>query len=212
MLSYSNKKMKIDMNKSGEGIRQSLHTMLTQAEIDYEMWLAMRNARSDPDLILMLNRRYGRFYISAQNAFFNSLVTILYAVFEKRKDSVNFWNLRKTLPSGADPVVLKEIDEELSNIQLIWRRISIIRNEVVGHQTLSRSRGESNDAAGLRLKDLQSMLRMCQELLIMIAQKFHDTSIIFNLKGVESFEKLLMDLRASPTFMHDVKLARTLST
>lgn len=198
------------MKKTGEGIRQSLYTTLTQAEIDYEMWLAMRNARVDPDIVLMLNRRYGRFYISAENAFFNSLVTILYAVFEKRKDTVNFWNLRKTLPTNANPVVLKEIDERLSSIQLIWKRVSIIRNEVVGHQTLSRDREESNDAAGLRLKDLKSMVLLCQELLIMIAQKFHDTSIEFNLKGAESFEKLLTDLRTSPTFMHDVELARSL--
>lgn len=197
------------MKKTGESIRQSLHTTLTQAEIDCEMWLAMRNARNDPDIVLMLNRRYGRFYISAENAFFNSLVTILYAVFEKRKDTVNFWNLRKTLPSYADPVVLKEIDEKLSSIKLIWKRISIIRNEIVGHQTLSRDREESNDAAGLRLKDLQSMVLLCQELLIMIAQKFHDTSVIFNLKGAESFEKLVTDLRASPTFERNVALART---
>ena len=121
------------MKKTGESIRQSLHTTSTQAEIDREMWLAIRNARNDPDVVQMLNRRYGRFYISAENAFFNSLVTILYAVFEKRKDTVNFWNLRKTLPSNTDPVVLKEIDEKLSSIKLIWKRISIIRNEIVGH-------------------------------------------------------------------------------
>ena len=197
------------MDKSGASIRQSLHTTLTQAEIDYEMWLAMKNARNDPDIVLMLNRRYGRFYISAENAFFNSLVTILYAVFEKRKDTVNFWNLRKTLPTSADSDVLKEIDERLSSIHLIWKRISIIRNEVVGHQTLSRDREESNDAAGLRLKDLKSMVLLCQELLSLIALKFHDTDVIFNLKGAKSFEKLLTDLRASPTFEHDVALART---
>ena len=196
------------MKKTEIEIRQSLHTTLTQAEIDYEMWLAMRNARNDPDMVLMLNRRYGRFYMAAENAFFNSLVTILYAVFEKRKDTVNFWNLRKALTSNENPVFLKEIDERLSSIQLIWKRISIIRNEVVGHQTLSRDREESNDAAGLRLKDLQSMVLLCQELLIMIAQKFHDTSVIFNLKGAESFEKLVTDLRASPTFERDVAIAR----
>ena len=197
------------MKKSGESIRQSLHTTLTQAEIDYEMWLAMRNARIDPDIVLMLNRRYGRFYISAENAFFNSLVTILYAILEKRKDTVNFWNLRKTLPSDSDPTILKEIDEKLSSLLSIWKRISIIRNEVVGHQTLSRDREESNDAAGLRLKDLQSMVFLSQELLILIAEKFHDTSVKFNLKGAESFEKLVIDLRASPTFVRDVALAKT---
>ena len=197
------------MKKNEIEIRQSLHTALTQAEIDFEMWLAMRSARNDPDLVLMLNRRYGRFYMAAENAFFNSLVTILYAAFEKRKDTVNFWNLKKALPLSAEPNIIKEIDEKLSSINLIWKRISIIRNEIVGHQTLTRDREESNDAAGLRLKDLQSMISLCQELLILIAQKFHDTDVKFNLKGAESFEKLLIDLRASPTFEHDVALART---
>jgi hypothetical protein len=197
------------MKKTGIEIRQSLHTTLTQAEIDYDMWLAMRNARNDPDIVLMLNRRYGRFYMSAENAFFNSLVTILYAVFESRKDTVSFWSLRKTLPSNADPLILKDIDERFLSIKLIWRRISIIRNEVVGHQTLSRDREESNDAAGLRLKDLQSMVLLCQELLILIAHQFHGTDVKFNLKGTESFEKLVTDLRASPTFERDVALARS---
>ncbi len=89
-------------------------------------------------------------------------MTILYAVFENRKDTVNFWNLRKTIPSSADAMVLKDIDEKFLLIKVIWKRISIIRNEVVGHQTLSRNREESNDAAGLRLKDLQSMVLLCR--------------------------------------------------
>ncbi len=113
------------MTQSGEIIRQSLHTMLTQAEIDFDMWVAMRRARADPEIVVMLNRRYGRFYISAENAFFNSLITILYAAFEKRSDTVNFWNLRKTLPAEGDHIFLKEIDDRLVVIKEIWKKICI---------------------------------------------------------------------------------------
>jgi hypothetical protein len=66
--------------------------MLTQAEIDLEMWQAMRKARSGPEVAVMLNRRYGRFYIAAENALFNPPVSILYKAFETRKDTTTSRN------------------------------------------------------------------------------------------------------------------------
>lgn len=185
---------------SGEFIRQSLHTMLTQAEIDFDMWVAMRKARADPEVVVMLNQRYGRFYISAENAFFNSLITILYASFEKRKDTVNFWNLRKTLPVDGDQPTLEEIDQKLEQIKEKWRKISIIRNEVVGHQTLKRTANESHEMAGMTLDDIHKMIKSCQELLFLIALKFQDTHVEFNLRGAAAFEKLISDLRTNYSF------------
>lgn len=188
------------MTRSGEKIRQSLTTMLTQAEIDFEMWMAMRKARTDPEIVVMVNRRYGRFYMSAENAFFNSLITILYAAFETRPDTVNFWNLRKTLPEDGELTVLKEIDSRLSSIKAAWVKISILRNEVVGHQSLKRTTKESHEIAGMTFDDIQGMIKSCQELLVLIAAKFHDTHVDFNLRGTASFENLILDLRTSDSF------------
>jgi len=188
------------VTQSGEKIRQSLCTMLTQAEIDFDIWTAMRKARADPVILVMLNRRYGRFYISAENAFFNSLITILYATFEKRPDTVNFWSLRKTLPEDGELVVLEEIDSRLASIKADWIKIGIIRNEVVGHQTLKRSTKESHEIAGMTFNNIQGMIKSCQELLVFIAAKFHDTHVDFNLRGAVSFENLISDLRSSDSF------------
>lgn len=196
------------MTLSGEKIQQSLHTMLTQAEIDFDMWVAMRRARTAPELVVMLNRRYGRFYISAENAFFNSLITILYAAFEKRPDTVNFWSLRKTLPEDEEPVVLVEIDKRLASIKEVWKRIGIIRNEVVGHQTLNRTTKQSHEIAGMTFDDIQGMIKSCQELLAFIARKFHDTGVVFNIKGAASFENLILDLRSSNSFKEVVTKIR----
>ena len=185
---------------AGESIRQSLHTMLTQAEIDFDMWVAMRNARQDHNVIVMLNRRYGRFYVAAENAFFNSLITILYEVFERRSDTVNFWNLRKTLPEDADPALLQELDKSFASIKKTWLRIGVIRNEVVGHQTLKRTAKESHAFAGMTFDDIQGMIKSCQELLFHIASKFQDTHVVFNLKGATSFENFISDLRSNNLF------------
>lgn len=171
--------------------------MLTQAEIDFDMWMSMRNARSKEEVRVLINRRYARFYASAENAFFNSLVTILYAAFERRKDTINFWTLRNTIPEDADPVVLSEIEARFVEVKRIWKRISIIRNEIVGHQSLERTRAESNEVADLRIKDLRDMISKCKSLLFEIASKFHDAHVVFNLRGAESFENLIADLRSN---------------
>src|SRR5690554_2770017 len=125
--------------ETGEKIRKSLHTMLTQAEIDLEMWQAMRKARSDQEVVIMLNRRYGRFYIAAENALFNSLISILYKAFETRKDTVNFGQLLKTLPSDMAPEIKVELGQLSDKIKATWKKIGLVRNKIVGHQSLEQS-------------------------------------------------------------------------
>jgi len=174
--------------------------MLTQAEIDFDMWIAMRKARSELEVLAMINRRYDRFYVSAETALFNSLISILYAVFEKRKNTVNFWNLRKTIPAGLSLDEQKYIEETFATIHPIWKRICIIRNEVVGHQSMKRTNEMSHEVAGLRIGELKEMITLCQNLLVYIASKFQDAHVVFNLRGAKTFENLIQDLRSNKRF------------
>jgi len=185
---------------TGQKIRQSLHTMLTQAEIDLEMWQAMRKARSDQEVVIMLNRRYGRFYIAAENALFNSLISILYKAFETRKDTINFGQLLKTLPSDMAPEIKAELDEISSKIKTIWVKIGLVRNNIVGHQSLEQSAEEVHRLAGITILELEEFVKDAQHLLYLIAKHFHDTHVMFNLKGTQSFDNLLNDLRANNSF------------
>jgi hypothetical protein len=186
--------------ETGEKIRQSLHTMLTQAEIDLEMWQAMRKARSDQEVVIMLNRRYGRFYIAAENALFNSLISILYKAFETRKDTVNFGQLLKSLPSNMTPEIKAELDEISGKIKTTWVKIGLVRNKVVGHQSLEQSAEEVHRLAGITILELEEFVKDAQRLLYLIAKHFHDTHVMFNLKGTQSFDNLLNDLRANKSF------------
>ena len=186
--------------ETGEKIRQSLHTMLTQAGIDLEMWQAMRKARSDQEVVIMLNRRYGRFYIAAENALFNSLISILYKAFETRKDTVNFWQLRKTLPSDMAPEIKAELDQVSDKLKTVWIKICLVRNKVVGHQSLEQSAEEVHRLAGITILELEEFVQDAQHLLYLIAKHFHDTHVIFNLKGTQSFDNLVNDLRANNSF------------
>jgi hypothetical protein len=186
--------------EAGEKLRQSLHTMLTQAEIDLEMWQAMRKARSDHEVVVMLNRRYGRFYIAAENALFNSLILILYKAFETRKDTVNFWQLRKTLPASVAPEIKAELDGMFTKIKTTWVKVGIVRNNIVGHQSSENSVEEFHRLAGITILELEDLVKDMQHLLYLIAKHFHDTQVVFNLKGTQSFDNLLGDLRANNLF------------
>jgi len=185
---------------SGEKIRKSLHTMLTQAEIDLEMWQAMRKARSEREVVIMLNRRYGRFYMAAENALFNSLISILYKAFETRKDTINFGQLCKTLPSEMSPNVKAELDQLSSKIKPTWIKIAYVRNNIVGHQSLEQSAEDVHRLAGITLVELEELVKDAQHFLYLVAKHFHDTHVIFNLKGTQSFDNLLNDLRANNSF------------
>ena len=191
------------MRPDGEKIRHSLHSKLTQAEIDFDMWLAMRSGRTDKDVVIMLKRRYGRFFMSAENAFFNSLVTILYSVFEKRRDTANLWSFRSSIEDVWGSEALEEVDEKYVEIKPIWKRICILRNEVVGHQSLRRTSDESHKIAGLTIADLRDMIKLSQELLFSMASKFQDVHVDFNLSGAESFERLIEDLRSNKSLKAD---------
>lgn len=185
----------------GIKIREDLYRMLTQAEVDLEMWLAMREARSTDDVVKILNRGYGRFYMAAENALFNSMITILYAVFEVNQKSANFWRLKDSLADCITPSKVEALEETYATIKQIWKKISVIRNEVVGHQSLERNASESHKIAGLTIDQVKQMVVSCQELLYRIAIEFHDTHIVFNIKGTTSFDKLMSDLHA----YHDSK-------
>ncbi|NIJ88580.1 hypothetical protein FHR49_001367 [Xanthomonas campestris] len=184
----------------GEKLRKSLHTMLTQAEIDLEMWQAMRKARSDHDVVVMLNRRYGRFYIAAENALFNSLISISYKAFETRRDTINFWQLHRTLPASMKPEVEAELDVLFARIKSIWLKVGIVRNNIVGHQSSENSVEEFHRIAGITILELEELVKEMQYLLYFIAKHFHDTHVVFNLKGTQSFDNLLSDLRANNSF------------
>jgi hypothetical protein len=143
----------------------------------------------------MLNRRYGRFYAAAENALFNSMISILYKVFETRDDTVNFWQLRKTVPSELTPEVQSELGELYARIKSTWIKVSIIRNNVVGHQSIEVTAEKAHEIAGVTFAEIRGMIGDCQHLLYLIAKYFQDTHVIFNLTGTQTFDRLLADLR-----------------
>lgn len=183
--------------ETGDKIRKSLHMMLTQAEVDFEMWQAMRKARFDQEFLFVINRRYERFYTAAENALLNSLISNLYKAFEKRNDTANFSRLLKRFLSQATPELKLQLTELCERINTSWIKIRIVRNKIIAHQSLEQSTSEIHEIAGIKVFELEQLVKDAQDLLYLIAKRFQNTHVVFNIKGAQSFENLLNDLRTN---------------
>ncbi|MES2415204.1 MAG: hypothetical protein V4614_15470 [Pseudomonadota bacterium] len=181
---------------TGEKIASDLFMMLTHAQVDMEMWIAMRYRRQGDEAVAMLNRRYARFYSVAETALFNSVIVLLYSVFEKRTDTVNFHSLLATFEATSDPAFLNKLDKSFKEMKKTWIRISLLRNNVVGHQSLELSDKQKELAAGMSIGDMRTMLEACKELLFEIGTKVQDRHFNFNITGTKAFDNLMDDLTA----------------
>jgi hypothetical protein len=175
-------------------LRQGLHTMLTQAEIDFEMWQAMHKERRNKDLQQKIKIRYSRFYVAAETALFNSLIIILYKTVENRKDTININSYKKSLTDLIPKNTEFELDELEKVIEPLKTKISILRNNTVGHQSMKLSSGDAFDKVNLWATESFQLIEYLKKYVFILARDVQDTHIIFNMKGTKHFDNLVTDL------------------
>ncbi|WP_052017987.1 AbiU2 domain-containing protein [Paraglaciecola chathamensis] len=174
-------------------LRQGLCRLLTQAEIDFEMWQAMRDEKRNKKFQGKL-KRYSRFYIAAENALFNSLIIILYKTVENRKDTININSYKKSLTGNISEDTQFALSETEKRIKPLVTKICILRNNTVGHQSVSLAAGDVYDKADLWVSEISQLINDLQELVYILAKDVQDTHVTFNLKGTQSFKNLVDDL------------------
>ncbi|MEM5497534.1 hypothetical protein WNY77_09030 [Paraglaciecola mesophila] len=179
-------------------LRQGLCRLLTQAEIDFEMWQAMRDEKGNKKFQGKLNR-YSRFYIAAENALFNSLIIILYKTVENRRDTININSYKKSLSGNISEDTQLALSETEKRIKPLVTKICILRNNIVGHQSVSLDAGDVYDKADLWVSEISQLISDLQELVYILAKDVQDTHVTFNLKGTQSFKNLVDDLTCEQT-------------
>jgi hypothetical protein len=174
-------------------LRHGLHCLLTQAEIDFEMWQAMRDVKRDKNFQGKL-KRYSRFYIAAENALFNSLIIILYKAVENRKDTININSYKKSMLGKISPDTQLALSKIEKRIKPLVTKICILRNNTVGHQSMSLDAGDVYDKVDLWVSEISQLISDLQELVYLLTKEVEDTHVTFNLKGTQSFKNLVNDL------------------
>jgi hypothetical protein len=157
-------------------IRQELFMRINQAQVHHDLLVALRDCTTTQENLVRFNRNV-RFFSGVESALFNSAIVLLYSLYERREDTVNFYQLLEQLRPVAPP---EEIDAYLAKVRAIkptWVRVGILRNELVGHQTMLRTRSAAETKAGLRFSDVDALLAHSKELLSHISSRLFDTSL-----------------------------------
>ncbi len=171
-------------------VRLALFMRINQAQVHHDLLVALRDSTSAQDNLVKLNRNL-RFFAGVESALYNSTVVLLYSLYESRKDTVNFHQLLGLSAQSLSDTELAEYQDRIKGVKPTWVRVGIIRNELVGHQTLERDRAAAELKADLKFSDVDALLAHAKKLLFDISSKHFDTHVAYMGDSRDAVNKLL---------------------
>jgi AbiU2 len=163
---------------SANETRQALFMRINQAQVQHDLLSALEDATATGENLNAMNRNL-RFFTAVESALFNSSIVLLYALYETRKDTINFNNLVKELKASIPKNQHDEYLLRISAIKPTWLRVGTLRNEMIGHQTLDRNLTAVQSKANLSYLEIDNLLRHARSLLFDISSRHFDTHCDF---------------------------------
>lgn len=150
------------------------------AEQNFEIWWIYKSVDTRPKYIDAMNQYVGFFRVSI-HAHFVACVIALYRFFEKRRDTVTFPNLLKSL---SDPdrknLPIGFVGKETKAIE-IWKKICIIRNNCFSHLKNYDEIKEWFKKADMSTDEMREIIELSKEILNSISRARGGRSHAFNL-------------------------------
>jgi len=177
----------------------TLYRILTEAQTSFDLWEGLREARSDQATVDAM-QRYSVFFTGTESALLDSFIVLLYSLFETRRDTINFHTLIRTLDLTLSATQKADLADRVKALKATWLKLGILRNEVVGHQSLNQLPAQSFAKAAISPQEIQDYLIKSQALLGHISSTLFNTCLSFNVKGKPYLERLLTDMRSNNSF------------
>ena len=173
-----------------------LYGHLTQAETNLDLWEALREGRTSAETVKVM-QPYGAFFISAENALFDSSVIILYRLLETRPDTVSFSSLLLAMKGALPEAELERFTTRVKELKPVWIKINVLRNRAVGHHTLDSTLDAVFEQAALTLSEIREFIAGAQRLLADLTLRAFDNAVVFNARSKPHVVRLLDHLLAS---------------
>jgi hypothetical protein len=129
------------MNKyslSPESIRllKQIYSTLLLAQLNHDIWWFYKEHNNRNKYLKILNRHL-HFFSTSIGAHFTTLVVLLYRLYEKRKDTINFCSLLNQLRADnqIDAAQIESATQQIANSTQTWKKLGILRNELFAHLT-----------------------------------------------------------------------------
>jgi AbiU2 len=185
--------------KTTMGAQSQIHSLqqsLMEAQISFDLWEGLREARCSQNTVDVM-QPYAGFFTGIEHALFNSFVVLLYAIYENRKDTVSINALLRTLSSSLSNEKKSKFDARAKAVKPIWIKVGILRNEVVGHQALDLGAEDSFSKAKISPEELREFITSSQRLIGDISSETFGNALMFNVKSKPYLNSLLNDLPAA---------------
>ena len=153
---------------SQEEIRQYLFARIDIIVVQHDLLDGFRVALLDNDIVAAYNRN-ARFFGTVETALFNSIVVLLYSLFETRDDTVNLNKLIGSVEIIKGAEHTKAYRNRMSDLKPFFKKVAKLRSEAVGHLTNSRPLEDTHNRANLLHSDVQSLITGIKELFTTIS-------------------------------------------
>ncbi|QSX75603.1 hypothetical protein HIV01_003465 [Lysobacter arenosi] len=163
---------------------------INQAQVHHDLFIGLRNSVTEDELRIKFNRNI-RFFAGIEAALFNSVVVLLYSLYETRSDTINFPQFIARLQDQILADEYATYADRIRQIKPTSVRAGILRNEIVGHQTLNRTRTSVEERAGVMLSDIEGLLDHARRLLFDISSRHFDVHLDYMTDSEMAVEQLM---------------------
>jgi hypothetical protein len=135
------------------------------AKIHFDIFDTLSQHRSKQESLNALEP-YWTFFLYSIKANFDAAIVEIYSLYETRSDTINFPRLiqdMKTLGQLKPPESCI-VEKKLSSIKKAWIKVSILRNEVVGHKTKNKTPAEVYKNAAVTPLQIEQIILESMEL------------------------------------------------
>jgi hypothetical protein len=174
---------------------ETLVAATQSAGLSYEIWIACRSKENIEDFNKAL-KRHPVFVPMLSHVNFVAMMISLYALYETRKDTLNIRQLLKQLSKNPNFAVasLDKAQKLREEALPIWEKVSMLRNNALGHFSASLQYEEAFQKAGLQPREIEKLIAISKKLLNVISTEAVGSSHAFNIGAKESTKKALQQL------------------
>ena len=171
--------IEMDIEDQLEIIKQEL----LDASLSYDCWWAIANKDAMIEHRDDLNH-YNLFFQATRHAHLLTTVVTLYKLFEKNTGTVNLKNCLALAAkdSRIKPDTLVEVDALRTEIDPIWKKITILRSNVFSHRSIKLGRESALKKAGISPNEIKLLIENTQKLIYRLFLDLTDTPPRLQLK------------------------------
>jgi len=182
------------MNGKIQNSVQELRHTITVSKLNYEIWHIYKEKENRTILEI-----YPLFFKTSLHAHFVAMIVLLYRLYEKRRDTVNLYQLIELLKiedSIPNPnPELERIESEIEKIKPLWIKVSDLRNFMFAHRSNTLDYDKILKKVKVKPCQFKQLIDESKRILNEITLLWNRSSLGSGLSSTKDTVKLLEDLK-----------------